>query len=270
MLPLLRSRLPAAGMLPAEQRRALLLVDKHSAGRESLLAAARKRIVALLGRADSRDFYTGEGQRRLAGDLAAIDRIAQTSFAGRTTAYLDAVARQVRQPEPTKVEPLPARPRGVDPVEVWLRPFEQFRYEYAKSQDEDRARKAMLNRADLILGDDLALGMRIATRNHAQAARTVIGQRRVIHPEVSKGGTCGLCLAASHQMYRPGDLQPLHQGCECTTAEVFRDADPGTLMNRDSLETVYAAAGGTGRQELQRVRFKIVPHSELGPTLAAA
>ena len=252
-------------------RRVLVLVDKHSTGRDSLVRAVRARIAALLRPAPTRDFYTARGQRDLAEQMAALDRIASVSVANQTVAYLDAVARQVGQPTPKRVEPLPDRPRGVDPVEAWMRPFEQFRYEYAKSKDEEAARASMLRRVDLMVGDDAGLAMRIAARDHGDAAPTVIGQRRVVHPEVSKGGTCGLCLVASDQLYRKGELLPLHNGCLCTVAEVFEDADPGDSLNGLSLKQIYAAAGGsTARAELQRVRYRISEHDELGPQLVAA
>ena len=223
-----------------------------------------------LNQSVSRDFYTSEGQRRLAAELAALDRIAATTYANQTVAYLNAVSRQVMEPTPRVVEPLPRHPRGMDPVEQWRRTFEQFRYEYSKSSDEAAARGALLRRVKLNVADDVALAMRIAARNHGEAARTVRGFRRVVHPEQSRGGSCGLCLVASDQVYATGSLMPLHNGCNCGVAEIFDGADPGNSLNGRTLQDLYDEAGGTGRQELQRVRVAVEQHDELGPLLVAA
>ena len=262
--------MPGTQPRPLDLRRVIALVDKHAAGRESLVRAVMAKASRRLNQSVSRDFYTAEGQRRLAAELAALDRIAATTYANQTVAYLNAVSRQVREPTPRVVEPLPRRPRGVDPVEQWLRPFEQFRYEYAKSSDEAAARGALLRRVELNVADDVALGMRIAARNHGQAARTVTGFRRVVHPEQSRGGSCGLCLVASDQVYARDSLMPLHNGCNCGVAEIFNGADPGNSLNGRTLQDLYGEAGGTGRQELQRVRVAVEQHDELGPLLIAA
>ena len=156
-------------------------------------------------------------------------------------------------------------------MEEWLRPFEQFRVEYSRSQDEQRARAASLLRAEQLADMDLALAQREAARNHATAAPGVIGYRRVIHPELSKyGQTCGLCLAASDRLYTTSELMPLHNGCNCTVAEVTSREDVGVELNGLSLQDLYDAARGTGRQGLQRIRYRVESHGELGPVLVNA
>jgi hypothetical protein len=54
------------------------------------------------------------------------------------------------------------------------------------------------------------------------------GYRRVIHPELSKGGTCGLCVAASDRIYHVSELRAVHGRCECTTLPIVGEQDPGT------------------------------------------
>ncbi len=46
-------------------------------------------------------------------------------------------------------------------------------------------------------------------------SRGVTQYRRVIHPELSKTGTCGLCAVASTRTYHTSALMPLHSNCKC-------------------------------------------------------
>ena len=257
--------------MAADPRRALVLVDQHTAGRESIWRGVWAAIVRILSGASSRDHYTHATQARAAREIADLVRAAQEATGDLTLEYLDAMLTEQDLRPPQRVEPIPQRPRQVDPVEEWLRPFAQFRVEYARSQNEDRARASALLRAEQLADMDLALAQREAARNHAAAAAGVIGYRRVIHPELSKyGQTCGLCLAASDRMYGTAELMPLHQGCNCTMVEVTSREDLGVELNGMALQDLYDAAGGTDRGLLQRVRYRVESHGELGPVLVNA
>ena len=257
--------------MAADPRRALVLVDQHTAGRESIWRGVWAAIVRVLAGASSRDHYARATQARAAREIADIVRVAQEATGDLTLEYLDAMLVEQDLRPPRRVEPIPDRPRAVDPVEEWLRPFAQFRVEYARSQDEQRARASALLRAEQLADMDLALAQREAARNHAAAAAGVIGYRRVIHPELSKyGQTCGLCLAASDRLYGTSELMPLHQGCNCTVAEVTSREDVGAELNGLALQDLYDAARGTDRGLLQRVRYRVESHGELGPVLVNA
>lgn len=99
--------------------------------------------------------------------------------------------------------------------------------------------------------------------------KKVIGYRRVLRPELSQHGPCGLCVVAATRWYTIGDLQAIHHDCKCVTLPVTKDSDPGRTMNatdlRDYLDRIYEAAGGTtdGRA-LKRVQVEILEHGELG------
>lgn len=96
----------------------------------------------------------------------------------------------------------------------------------------------------------------------------VTGQRRVIHPELSRGGTCGLCIAVSDRIYHVGKLRPIHGHCECTTLPIVGDKDPGSGLNSLDLKKLYRDAGNTTSADaLKRTRYKIDEHGELGPVL---
>lgn len=95
----------------------------------------------------------------------------------------------------------------------------------------------------------------------------ITGWRRVIHPERSAGGSCGLCVAISDRLYGPREPLEVHKLCKCTTAPVLDHRDPGSTLNRADLKAVYEAAGGTGREKLKRTRYQVNEHGELGLVL---
>lgn len=97
--------------------------------------------------------------------------------------------------------------------------------------------------------------------------RGVIGWRRVVHPEMSKGGACGLCIAAAERVYGPTEPRPLHAGCHCTTLPVSEAHDPGAWLNDQDLAK---HAGGNTAAKLKRTRYQVDEHGELGLVLQPA
>lgn len=96
-------------------------------------------------------------------------------------------------------------------------------YRYARSQDapEAEASRQAVIRIRTLVDDNLMLAQRLAQQQVLAAAvdldaatqATIIGYRRVIHPELSRGGTCGMCIAASDRLYKIGTLMPIHAHC---------------------------------------------------------
>lgn len=130
---------------------------------------------------------------------------------------------------------------------------------------------AAADRAAAVADMDIQLADRAQSHatltGHAER-REITGWRRVIHPELSKGGTCGLCIAASDQIYHVQDLRPLHARCECTTLPVIDEQDPGSGLNNLDLSTLYEHAGGsTSSRDLKHTRYSVNEHGELGPVL---
>lgn len=106
----------------------------------------------------------------------------------------------------------------------------------------------------------------------AGSAKKVIGYRRVIRPELSVTGTCGLCVVAATNWYTVDELKPIHHLCKCVTIPVVSGEDPGFGWNQEdlrrNLDQIYGAAGGTtSGKYLKRLRVKITEHGELGPIL---
>lgn len=131
--------------------------------------------------------------------------------------------------------------------------------------DEEAWQKAV-ERLETIVGDDLK---RASDDAHQQmlAKKTIwLGYRRVIHPELSESGTCGLCVAAATRVYRVKSLAPMHSHCKCTTIGVSATTDVGDAINENDLdeawELIVTDADGDesrlpySRDDLDRVREK--------------
>ena len=131
---------------------------------------------------------------------------------------------------------------------------------------------AAVQRAQTVAATDVQLAMRNQSQKTLSAAAkqgVIIGYRRVLHPELDKGGVCGLCIAASTRIYKAEHLLAMHTGCECTVLPVTRDFDPGGIINDRDLGSLYTAAGGDTREQLEHTHFEVRHHSELGPVLVA-
>ena len=213
-------------------------------------------------------YYSPEDSARFAQQAAVAVAAAQRQTARMTAQYLLRVLDlQGAARAPTRVE-LPPSLRGVEPTEVYERPVAEYRYH--RSQDandaeaKERGQVRLLDLADM----DVTTAMREASRQVLDGRRDVRGYRRVIHPELSAGGVCGLCIAASDRIYERGELLPLHELCKCGVMPIVGDSDPGRSLNRKDLEALYRAAGGTDRARLKRVRYQVNEHGELGPVLS--
>jgi len=161
---------------------------------------------------------------------------------------------------------------GVTPEREWNRPAEQARVARLLGADEFQANEKALVRAEQQARTDLVLARQQAEREMWQVSGDIISYRRILRPEMSKTGPCGLCVVAASRVYHKSDLRPLHGGCVCDVLPIVKDGsgailDPGFDLNQDDLDAFYRAGGGTGRQGLQRVRLKTIEHGELGPTL---
>lgn len=133
---------------------------------------------------------------------------------------------------------------------------------------------AAINRVIAVADMDAQLAFRAQSQKVMTNAATqgiVTGYRRVIHPEESRGGTCGLCVVASDRLYHAKDLLPIHARCHCTVLPVVGEQDPGSTLNRSDLNRIYQDAdNSTAGDKLKRTRYQIDEHGELGPVLNRA
>lgn len=129
--------------------------------------------------------------------------------------------------------------------------------------------EAFAERLEQIVAHDVAATARDEEQRVYKASGKVTGYRRVIHPEMSKTGTCGLCFVAANNFYTVGDLMPLHERCKCTTAPITATHDPAMNLSANDLKAVYDAAGGsTHGDDLKRTRVTVNQHGEYGPVLS--
>lgn len=105
-----------------------------------------------------------------------------------------------------------------------------------------------------------------------ESGEKIIGWRRVVRPELSMQGPCGLCVVAATNWYTRQNLKAIHNLCKCVTLPVTKTQDPGLRMNQEdlraNLDRIYGAAGGsTYGKDLKRLRVVVREHGELGPIL---
>ncbi|TDL05445.1 hypothetical protein [Mycobacterium paragordonae] len=149
------------------------------------------------------------------------------------------------------------------------------------SQGEGDAAEQSMLRIRTLVDDNLMLAQRLAQQEVLARAAVdldnqggrgrrrpqIIGYRRVIHPELSRGGTCGMCIAASDRIYKIGTLMPIHAHCWCTIAAITEEHDPADDLNAVDLRALYKDAGGNTVAHLKRTRYQVDEHGELGPVL---
>lgn len=173
------------------------------------------------------------------------------------------------------------------PDRLMERAAEKYRYERSVGKDPEIANGLAEQKIADLVDSNMILSARLAQQQtlrlvQAKDAR-VIGWRRVIHPELSKGGVCGLCVAAADRVYKISELRPIHDRCKCTIAAVTTEHDPGYTLNQDDLDRLYVHAAETAPTEtvygyerqalstsakaLKKTRYQIVHHNEYGPVL---
>jgi len=212
------------------------------------------------------------------------DRDLVTVQAAQSATYVEAAIREMRQVSRTYTRlmlrevgastgTLPSfeniYPRSaIDTLEVYERPAKKYRWELYQGQDPEQALRNFEQRLTTVAGSDIAAANRDEAATVMESSPDVIGYRRVIHPELSRSGTCGLCIAAATRFYKRGDLSAIHgDSCKCEVVAVTKANDPGLRLNDADLKRLYEAAGGNTADELREVRAETVRHGELGPLL---
>lgn len=213
--------------------------------------------------------------------LALAARSATTVEAGQKAArmrqktYMKMVYKELDIPYPEDIQIIiPGAveniyPRGVNPLDVYQRPAEQYRYHASIGDSDTISRQFAMERLSTLADTDLTLARREAMRDVYDATPTILGWRRIIHPELSKEGfSCGLCVVAADRVYSRGDLMPIHDECNCDTLPITEDNDPGKGLNDDDLETLYDAAGSNTAGDLLNTKVYFLDHGELGPIIS--
>lgn len=179
---------------------------------------------------------------------------------------------------PSKSDPILFEyPRNSDPWTAMYKPVREYRAQAFKHPElrptgwgddtVDGWLSQALDRLDTVIDMDARkAGVNMSVEKYKRSK--VSTYRRVIHPEMSKSGTCGLCIVASDRYYSTGHLLPLHNRCKCTVAPLGKK-DLGLHLNQQDLQHLYDAAGSTSGRDLKNIRVKEMPHGELGTILTA-
>ncbi len=204
-----------------------------------------------------------------ASQLASLIESIQGQTAASTDAYLTEVLAGLKGSpvSPSGTIDVTGLRKGVSHTEVYGRAADTYRYEVSQGKSESEALKSAVKRAEVLAETDVQLAQRDQSQRF-MTSKKVNGYRRIIHPELSKGGTCGLCIAASDRIYVASDLMPIHARCGCTTAPILGAQDPGHELNRSDLNALYEQAGGsTSAADLKKVRYTVHDNGEIGPVL---
>jgi hypothetical protein len=200
---------------------------------------------------------------------------AERQMGSLTNAYISAMVADMLGTPPTRaagdVATGAALRGGVEPAEVYARPIRAVWRSLAAGNDMDAALASARLRLWQITTTDLQLAKDHAARAAIAADHRVVGYRRVL----TGSHSCGLCLVASTQRYRRGDLMPIHPGCDCGIAPIVGTDDPGQLLNEPLLEGTHAAIadrfGASGRAAREPIDYRNVlvthEHGEIGPVL---
>lgn len=257
---------------------------------EAQQAQLRQQLVTALlalwaGVAASADFSPAAAAKFVAA-LLPISLGAQRSIAALAVAQFNQVARP-----PTLIGVNPATVtgqalRGVDPTQVYARPFAEVKWRLSQGKTLGEALDAGRRRAETIALTDLELAWthtsRQATRQYNSSPRPgrqgrIVGYRRVLS---SSPTHCALCVLASTQRYHVEQLMPIHPNCTCTVGYVFEDdfragehvIDPELAQQvhnvvRRDLGDRYVDAGGRLGDAHYRDIIVVNDHGELGPVL---
>ncbi|HEY4266630.1 MAG TPA: hypothetical protein VGM94_00425 [Galbitalea sp.] len=252
--------------MAASLERLTAMADKQAAQRHSIVVQLIRALLGLwsgFSRVDDPHAVIGMAARSATLSLAATDR---TRLLQRS--YLTASFRELGVSTLNLPTSLASYPRtNADPLEVWQRPVGQWIWQRRNGGTLEDQRGALTDYLTSLAESDAMIAERDEASRIYESRDQITGFRRVIHPELSASGTCGLCIVASQRLYHRGDLMPIHGDDHCTTMGITEDFDPGLKLNADDLKTIYAAAGGNAAEQLANTRITINEHGELGPVL---
>lgn len=256
-------------MTPEELDQLVALIDRYAAQTQAQEKEAQRQAAeAWVGI----DWYDAAAVAAAAVTSAEVSSYAVNTASGLAgQLYLLAIALMGGTAPAISVGRLdvgPVRGETVDMTDVYERVAKRARIDLAKGLDTAEAERDAARLLDQTIAADLMLARRAAMHAMLTASATVTKYRRVVRPELSVTGVCGLCLAAADKVYSRGDLLPIHHRCKCIVLPIV-DADERVpqYVNRVTLEDLYTAADSTRGRELKKIRYRIEQHGELGPVL---
>lgn len=251
-----------AAVLPA-QRQAARVTDAYMARVLSVMSGKTVRPVGAVDVSRLRRIMPPEVARALVGGDLTPPRVVLGDTHDGPGEHIDAPARMVAFNAPGT--------RGADPGLAYGRIAEQYRMQVvSQGATEAEAQRKALVRIAAVAQNDVTMAVREQWSRALDKHKGVTGYRRILHPELTKTGPCGLCVVAADRTYKKAELLPLHSACACETLPILNGFDPGLSLNADDLQKAYEAAGGTGAKGLRKIRVALVENAETGPLLVDA
>jgi hypothetical protein len=162
--------------------------------------------------------------------------------------------------------------RGVPAAEVYQRPGVTVWTALSEGKEFPVAWEMGLARLLSIGTTDLQLAKTHTVRDILRRKDNVRYYRRVLEGRES----CGICVVASTQRYKKGDLLPIHGGCDCGVLPIYGE-DPGRVIDPELLDDIYDRLDDRhlvdqtrkGSDDVPRFQDVLVTHhhGELGPVL---
>lgn len=121
--------------------------------------------------------------------------------------------------------------RGVEPVDVYQRPFGKVWHALAEGEDLEVATSRGLDYATMLAVTDVALSMRAANAFVADAAGVDVTWVRA-----ADGGACPECSASDGQAYDRAEDMGLHPFCSCTL-EGIRGPSTSEAADPEAVDT---------------------------------
>lgn len=242
-------------------------VARYAASAEAVKVQAEAAIAGLWASAEN--FYNPTLVAALAAEAADLSTAGQQTVIGATqefvTSTLGLISGTRRPPLPRVTLPPIRNGQGLPLVHT--RAAERYKRAVATGKSHEDALALATGRAAGLARTDLTLVQRNAQRE-VMRALGVRQYRRVVRPELSKTGSCGLCIVAADRVYNSDELMPIHPpSCKCITMPIIGDNDPGRSLNREDLDKLYAEAGSNKAADLRRTRYQVNQHGEYGPVL---
>lgn len=218
------------------------------------------------------DHYRDSALRDMLAGIVPRVRAGQLATAELTRAYLREYARELGWKlniPPVDADEVTGQ-RGVDPLDVYARPFVAARTAIAEGKGMQAAARAGELRLLQLIGGDMQMAKRAQARTSMKAMGAK-GYRRVLTGREN----CALCVVASTQRYWVEDLLPIHPGCDCNVAPLPKGVDPAAqVIDEETLEAAHAAiqeelgiSDRSARAPDYRQMLLTTEHGEYGPVL---
>ena len=259
-------------MTPEQLREVEFWLAQHTAGRADL---DLRTIAAILAVYAGVNFYDDVAVQAAAEQAADVSNTATILVAGLMAQYLATVTSTMTGEDlPVPAVLLAPLRYGADMDRVFQRPIKMFRRKVSEGMSPEKAFELAMKYAATLTEANNTLAMRDATVKALEdlgPQAGITGYRRVLRPELSKTGSCGLCIVASDQVYKRKQLMPLHENCNCDVLPIVGakngPGDPGNSFNNLDLKAIYAQSDSTSGEDLKKVRIQVNIHGEYGPSL---